>query len=551
MQKRLFSLALCLCFLICLLPTSVNAQEVTVEIDKEAVLSGLFEADIATVREAILAGVVSCEEVTAYYLTRIEKYNEPYNCFITICDDAIEQAKERDKSLAAGNGEGLLFGIPIVIKDNIDVDGVHTTNGHKKQNSQIAKDNAKVVQQLVDQGAVILAKTNMCKDARNAHWSKSDAVGETKNPYNQYYSPGGSSGGSTAAVSLNFAIAALGTDTNSSLRFPSALAGCFALRPTFGLVPRDGVILYNSSRDTVGPITRSAGDLVTMMDVLTDGQYAYEKNLNTDALRGLRLGIVKELLYPTTKDSYRTEKYIDDEVTAAFAQAVKELETCGAEVVEISFPNIFSLSAKATNMSGIEKFYQAYMKVLSNNRLDALIFPTYLSTPLKTGTDGNGEYWYVFDDSKQVLINNCRNLSSCGRFPEITIPIGNHSTGPGIGLEITAPRNAEQLLLDIAVTYSGRFDHRIAPNGAPDDYAEASMGSLRNVLDDYYARLEAAKNPPTEPETTPPVHTETPLSLDVLPTVVIALCALGVTGAHFYTYSKRKKKAGEEAKTGK
>ncbi len=542
MFRKLTALSLLLSLFICFLPVSVRGEEAVVEVDKNAVLSGLYEADIATIREAILEGVVTSRELTEYYLQRINAYNGPYNCFITICDDALAQADARDAQLKEGKGEGLLFGIPIVIKDNIDVKGVHTTNGHKKQDSQIAADNAVAVQRLLDEGAVILAKTNMCKDARNAHWSKSDAVGETKNPYNQYYSPGGSSGGSSAAVSLNFAAASLGTDTNSSLRFPAALAGCFSLRPTFGLVPREGVILYNSTRDTVGAITRSASDLSVMMDVLTAGEYQYTENLNKDALKGLRLGIVKELTYATRLDSYRTDAYIDDEVAAVFARAVEELKACGAEVVEVSFTNIFSLASAATTESAKKKYYEAYLDVLAQNNLSALIFPTYLSTPLKTGTDENGEYWYVFDDTKQVLINNCRVLAASAKLPEITIPIGYHSGGPGIGMEIAAPRNCEQLLLDIAYSYSAAYNYRIAPAGAPNDYIASSIGSLRDVLDDYYVRLEAAKNPPTDL----PVTDGKQDKQDFLPAIIIATCAAAVFSAYTYATRKVKKKKQEE-----
>lgn len=558
-MKKCIILFLAVSLCIAMLTPTAAAQEITVEVDKNAVLSGLFEADIATVREAILAGIVTCREVTQYYLDRIGAYDKPYNCFITICDDALQQADARDEQLARGETEGLLFGIPIVVKDNIDVEGVHTTNGHKKQNSQIAKDNAEVVQKLIDEGAIILAKANMSMDARSAYWSKSDAAGEVKNAYNSLYSPGGSSAGSAVSVSLNFTVASLGTDTNSSLRIPAALAGCFALRPTFDLISRDGVTKLNGTRDTVGAVTRSASDLVTMMDVMTGGEHAYTQNLDANVLQGLRLGIVKELTYATTLDSYRTDKNIDDEVAAVFQRAVQELKACGVEVVEISFPNIYSLSNKATNNSGMEKLYQAYLKVLSDNNVDALIYPTYLSTPLKTGRDENGVFWNIFDDKQQVFINNCRTLSSPAKLPEITIPIGHHSGGPGIGLEIAAPRNSEQLLLNIAVAYSAKYDHRVAPTGAPDDYVASSMGSLRNVLDDYYVRLEAAKNPPTEPptepvtdptvpETTPEISEKPSDKLDLGTTVVIALCICGVYSVNVYARKKRKQRARERRK---
>ncbi|MBE6983133.1 MAG: amidase [Ruminococcaceae bacterium] len=191
MKKRIAVLALIVCLFISLFPVTVTAESIDVEVNKEAVLSGLFEADISTLREALDAGIVTSREITQYYLDRIEAYDQPYNCFITICADALQQADARDQERAEGKKIGPLHGIPIVVKDNIDVAGVHTTNGHKKQNSQIAKDNAESVQKLIDAGAVILAKANMSKDARSAYWSKSDAAGEVKNAYNPIYSPGG------------------------------------------------------------------------------------------------------------------------------------------------------------------------------------------------------------------------------------------------------------------------------------------------------------------------------------------------------------------------
>ncbi len=538
MRKRLWALALSLCLFASLLPGAA-AEEIAVEVKKEAVLSGLFEADLQSLRQALDLGWITSCELTEYYLDRIEKYNAPYDCFITICDDALEIADARDAALAKGEKLGVLHGIPIVVKDNIDVEGVHTTNGHKKEYSQIAEDNAQVVQKLLDAGAVILAKTNLSKDCQSAYDSKSD-FGEVKNAYNAYYSPGGSSGGSAVSVSLNFAAAALGTDTNSSLRIPAALAGCFALRPTFDLISRDGVIKLHGQRDTVGAITRSASDLAIMMDVLTGGAYNYTANRDKNVLSGLRLGLVKELCYPTVMDKDRKEENLDREVQAVFASAVAELEALGAEVVEVSFRDIFYLANLTSGGSEthIENLYDTYLNILKKNNVSALIYPTYLSTPLKTGRDETGKYWSVWSD-EQIFINNCRSLSSCAKLPEISIPIGHHSAGPGIGLEIAAPRYEEQLLLDIALAYSESYDHRVAPTGAPDEYAAFSMGSLQNVLDDYYTRLEEAKNPPTEAPTEPSGEKEDAFSLAGA-TVIICVSAVTLTNVIVCRLRKRK-----------
>ena len=255
-MKKVFALLLCV-IIFATLSVFAQAKVVTVSVEREVLLSALYEADISSIKQAISLGLISCEELTEYYLKRIEAYDDPYNCFITMCDDALEVARERDAQLAQGNGEGLLFGVPVVIKDNMDLEGYHTTNGYKKKDSQIADSNADVVQYLLDEGAVIIGKTNMSTGAQDALRSLSSVAGETKNAYSTYMASGGSSGGTAVSVSLNFAAAGLGTDTNSSLRIPAALAGCVSLRPTFDLLSREGIKKLNGTRDTAGAITRT------------------------------------------------------------------------------------------------------------------------------------------------------------------------------------------------------------------------------------------------------------------------------------------------------
>lgn len=484
-MKRWIAALLCLLLCLSILPGAAGAQtpEVDIPIDKDAVLAGLYEADLSTLRQAIAEGFITCEELTAYYLDRIEAYNEPYNCFITICDDALEVARQRDQQLAEGKGEGLLFGVPIVIKDNMDLTGYHTTNGYKKKDSQIADSNADVVDALLKEGAVIIAKTNMSTGAMRAEYSKSQAVGETKNAYSTYLSSGGSSGGSAVATSLNFAAASLGTDTNSSLRYPAVLNGCVALRPTFGLISKDGIKRLNSKRDVPGAITRTVKDQAIMLDVLTEGKYQYTENLNADALKGMRIGVLKEL-------AYRSSSNTDQEVAAAFQAAIAQLKACGAEVVEISMPNILSLSSATfgAEESRQTPFAEAFEKVLKENDVAAAIFPTYLSTPLRSGKDENGKVWSVFS---QTYISNTRVLSPSSGIPEMALPIGNHSLGAGIGMEIAAPRNSEQLLLNIAYAFTEYKDLRTLPEGAPNQYDREK--TLAQVMADHYEAVEAAQ----------------------------------------------------------
>ena len=484
--RSIVSILLCIVLLV---PCSVAAtvEQFQWEISKEQLLSSLWEADISSIQQAYELGWITCTELTEYYLERIDTYNDTYNCFITLCDDALEQAAQRDEAMASGEAEGKLFGIPLVIKDNIDYAGWHTTNGYTKKSSQIAKSNAQIVDYLLEEGAVIIGKNNMSTAAQDARASYSQAAGETKNAYNPELASGGSSGGSAVATSLNFAVAGLGTDTNSSLRLPAVLNGCISLRATWNTLSVEGIKKLNSTRDVPGVITRSVKDQAIMLDVISGGQTNYAENLNSEILSGLRIGILNELTYAVGGN--RTEANISDEVADAFGNAVTELEACGADVVLVSIPNILSLASDTLNSnksSYKEKMYEVVQKAMEENEVSALIFPTYLTKPLRSGKDSNGKSWNVWN---QVFINNTSKFSSCASLPEIAVPIGYHSRGAAIGMEIAALKNQEQLLLDIAYSYTEKYDHRQAPANAPDLYAENNIGTLSQVIDSYYAAV--------------------------------------------------------------
>lgn len=474
----------------------------------EAVLAGLMEADISTMSRAIELGLLTCEELTAYYLERIEAYNDTYNCFITICDDALEIARQRDAQLAAGEAAGSFFGIPMVIKDNMDYAGYHTTSGHKKSNSPIASSNADVVQYLIDEGAVIIGKTNMSTDAQDAKASISAAVGQTYNAYGTHLSSGGSSGGSASAVSLNFAAAGLGTDTNSSLRYPAALNGCVSLRPTWDSLSTKGIDSLNRTRDVPGAITRTVYDQALVLDVISGGQTRYAENLDANALQGMRIGVLDQTF---CTNSFRSEADLDPEVIAAFNQAVADLERCGAEIVHMRISGLFTMSNETLNSNSSSlknRLYEAFREALAENNVSAVVFPTYVSAPLKTGTDANGIYWDIYSQRYET---NCKVLGPSCSVPEISVPIGSHSSGAGIGMEICALKNQEQLLLNIAYAYTLSYDHRAVPAGAANLYSDAYKGTLSQVLDQYEAALEAEQttDPPTEATTEAPAEAPT------------------------------------------
>jgi len=477
-------------------------DDYTVSIDKNALLAALFEADIASVRQALEMKLITCQELTQYYLERIEEYNDNFQCFITLCDNAMDVAKERDEAITDATAKGRLFGIPIVVKDNIAYEGYPTTNGLSYITPPISEENAVVVQKLLDEGAVILGKTNMSAAAQDAICSTNAAGLQTFNAYNPSLASGGSSGGSAVAVSLNFAVAGLGTDTNASLRYPSALNGCISMRPTFGLIDNTGCILLNQSRDTVGAITRSVADQAIMLDAMLGSSY-YE-SLNTDALHGLRIGVLQEFAYPISSVAGRSEEVTDSEIIASFDQAVEELKKCGAEIVTVSLPTVFNDLSFAAS----DDLYAKLETLLNENRLSAIIYPTYLHTPHYTTNEYlNGKSVYDLP-----YVCNCATFSPRTGAPEITVPIGRHSSGAGISMEILSLKNQEQLLLDIAYSYTEQFDHRTPSEAAPSLHSGDMKLTLYAFLKLYEQALCAAETQKAEAErATMPTSTEPPV----------------------------------------
>ena len=465
---KFLSLFLCLAFLL----TSANVFAAPA--DKDAVLSALFESDIASAREALDQGLITCVELTEYFLERIEAYNQEFNCFITLCDNALEEAAKRDELLASSEEHSMLLGIPIVVKDNIDYEGYPTSDGHWTYGA-VAWESATVVQNLLDAGAVILGKTNMSTEAQEAQFTASDAIGETPNAYDTTLSAGGSSGGSAVSVSLNFCYAGLGTDTNASLRYPAVLNGCITMRSTKGLMDRDGILILNGTRDVPGTITRSVADQAIVLGEMAGVDYY--SNLNANALEGKRIGVLQELCYNETALTYRRESKMDSEIKTVFEETVNNLRSLGATVIPVSIPDIYTLveNCEYNSPYAIEQYMSEYEELFAERKLDALVFPTYLHTPDNSLSNIGWD-----DVSYDAFYSNCKYVSSPLGVPEISITIGYHSKGSGIGMEITALNGQDQLLLDIAYTYTENFNPRVVPQTAPSLY-EGTM-SLAELL---------------------------------------------------------------------
>jgi len=280
----------------------------------------------------------SSVELTQAYLSRIQQH-QALNAFITVSDElALQQAKQADEQLAAGNA-GPLTGIPIAQKDIFCTLGVKTSCGSKMLDNFIAPYDAGVVERFNQAGAVMLGKLNMDEFAMGSS-NETSFYGVVRNPWDTDCVPGGSSGGSAAAVAARLAPAATGTDTGGSIRQPAALCGITGLKPTYGRVSRYGMIAYASSLDQGGPMARSAADAAILLQVMagfdpkdsTSADTAvpdYSASLN-DSLQGLKIGMPKEFF----------SAELDGSIAATLQAAIAEYQKLGAEVIEVSMPNL-------------------------------------------------------------------------------------------------------------------------------------------------------------------------------------------------------------------
>ncbi len=288
---------------------------------------------IAHAAGLIAAGDLSPRELVEACLARIERLNPALNAFLSVmADEALREARHASEALARGEHWGPLHGIPVAVKDLIDVAGEFTTAGSLLMGQARAADDADVVRLLRAAGAILIGKTNLHELAIGAT-SVNPHYGAVHNPWNLDYSPGGSSGGSAAAVAGWLCPAALGTDTGGSIRVPSALCGLTGMRPGSGRVSRRGVLPMSWTLDTVGPIAHTAYDVALMLDVL-DGQPAAPARCLmhlTEPVGGLRVGL------PVDDFFWRETDY---QVVGAVRRAAEVLSDLGLLVAEVSLPDV-------------------------------------------------------------------------------------------------------------------------------------------------------------------------------------------------------------------
>ncbi|CAE6717281.1 Asp-tRNA(Asn)/Glu-tRNA(Gln) amidotransferase subunit GatA [Candidatus Nitrotoga fabula] len=321
----------------------------------------MLTSSLSQLGAALRSKKISSVELTQLYLKRIAALNPELNAYITVNEElSLQQARAADTQLALSHTHALT-GIPIAQKDIFCAKGWRTTCGSKMLSNFIAPYDAHVIEQFNRAGAVNLGKTNMDEFAMGSS-NETSFFGKVKNPWNRNSVPGGSSGGSAAAISARMCAAATGTDTGGSIRQPAALCGISGLKPTYGVISRYGMVAFASSLDQAGPMARSAEDLSLLLNAMAgfDARDStslqrepedYTRNLNTP-LNGLRIGLPKEFF---------TEG-VHSDVANAIESAIAEYKKLGARIVDIHLPNsslsvpVYYVLAPAEASSNLSRF---------------------------------------------------------------------------------------------------------------------------------------------------------------------------------------------------
>jgi len=475
-------------------------------------------------RDMIVAGKTSSGETVAACLERIEKLDPVIGAYISnFAERALAQAKEVDRKIAAGDTVGPLAGVPVAVKDNMCTDFGRTTCASRILENFHAPYNATVVDKLLAADAVILGKTNLDEFAMGSS-TENSGLKKTVNPWDITRVPGGSSGGSTAAVAAELCAAALGSDTGGSIRQPSSFCGVVGLKPTYGRVSRYGLVAYGSSLDQIGPVTHTVADSAVMMNVIAghdpadstsvSDEYAtlpdYLEKLE-EKIEGAKIGIVPQ---------YACQA--DQQVSDAVSEAVEAYKQLGAEIVEIELPHfeyaipayyIIATSEASSNLArydGVHYGYRTknpnnYVDVYSKSRAEAFGEEVKMRIMLGTYALSSGYYdaYYLkalkvrnlirqdfargfekcdfvmmpvapttafkigekVDDPLEMYLSDIYTIAAnLAGVPAISIPCGFDDNDLPIGLQIIAPSFAEARLLRMARMYEAKTEwHKRRP----------------------------------------------------------------------------------------
>ena len=485
----------------------------------------LNEATIDELQVQMQRGELSAEQVADWYLARIEAIDRDgpaLNSIIELNPDALDIAKALDEERTASGPRGPLHGIPVVLKANIDTgDRMHTTAGSLALADHIAPDDAFMVQRLRAAGAIILGKANLSEwanfrsDYSSSGWSS--IGGQTRNPYDPDRNPCGSSSGSGVAVAANLTSVAIGTETNGSVVCPSGINGIVGIKPTLGLVSRDGIIPIAHSQDTAGPMARTVRDAAILLEAMTGpdpGDPAtadispsaadFTSGLSPDGLRGKRIGVIRNYWgsgNPATE--------------AMLQSSIEFLEQAGAVIVdgiEIEADEMYDASytvllyefkadlekylqesgAPFTTLDELVRFNEAnsdtvmphfgqevLLEAQAKGTLDDTDYREALDVSKRiasTAIDGalaansldaliaptNGPAWYTDHINGDSFSVSSSSLAAISGYPNVTVPAG-FASGLPLGLSFIGAYNADKTLIEIAYAFEQASNARTPP----------------------------------------------------------------------------------------
>jgi aspartyl-tRNA(Asn)/glutamyl-tRNA(Gln) amidotransferase subunit A len=352
------------------------------------------------IKELITQKKVTAVDVVKDLFQHIASLNPKINAYLTLTEElTLNEAKRIDAKIAKGEKTGLLTGIPIAIKDNICTKGIKTTCASKILANFIPPYDAYVIKRIKEEDGIIIGKTNMDEFAMGSSCENS-AFGPTRNPHDLSRVPGGSSGGSAAAIASDMAFLALGSDTGGSIRQPASLCGTVGLKPTYGLVSRYGLVAFASSLDQIGPITKDVRDAALFMSVIAghdpqDSTSAKEfkssgvqefKELE-EGVKGLKIGIPKEYFAERSEVPMNIgNEGIDRDIKQSVLDAIKLYEKLGAKIIDISLPNteygiatyyIIAPSEASSNLARYDGVRYGYRSSTSSPRVSTDLISMY------------------------------------------------------------------------------------------------------------------------------------------------------------------------------
>ncbi len=468
----------------------------------------LAQSPLYDLAKMIRSGQTNSRELVELYLKRIGRFGgkEGINAYITVVgEEALKQAEQLDNLAKQKKFKGPLHGIPIGVKDNLDTKGIRTTGGSKILASWVPPTNAHVIEKLQKAGAIILGKTNMHEFAFGIT-TNNPFYGPTRNPYDRTRIPGGSSGGSAAAVASGFCAGAIGTDTGGSVRIPASLCGLVGMKPTLGRVGRGGMMYLSFTRDVIGPLTRTVMDSALLLKVMAgkdgrDPESSAEPvpdypSFAKGSLKGKRFGVPRKYFFEGIHSE--TRKVINESIREIqnMGGVVKEVEVKHmdiatptgfnivlAECVYLMEDYLKAFNPKATiaeyldqmgpDVKGIlggqigtpqskpvpgyvyaksvreerNKMISGFKEAMSG--VDALLLPTTPLPASKIGEDVETDLEGKKVNTFLTFIKDCDPVSVVG-FPAITVPAGYSSKGLPIGLQIVARPFEEPRLIQIA-----------------------------------------------------------------------------------------------------